>query len=604
PGEDVKDALVYGWDSIRNEERRRIAKIRCLLGLQDGSTSSAPPLDDIRMPESRLREDDVSYENMKASVEKCYDLPSFEGKGHVVHRFLFLLDSNDILQDVKKHLRSIIKSMSCTGLLRFANIVIGGSVSFEKTRFKMSKIILEHLKKIPQNPKHRNHKRFIEEVPILLKNPSNFKITSDVQVVDPAYLSHYSAEMKIEESIKEMNRQLLFAMLRRLKGEVKEPKFGDTLEIECKNQPRLVKIVEKLFKEERGKVRAGGELPIRLAKAMSVAVLGLNMKLDDPKIYNPEFCGSEGYKKEIKGDLLRCIRILNDTKLKVLADNTVKELRTILDPISDPIVKPQKFQDAVKRWLIENLFEYSEFGKIPDSLKKTVNIIKKAHHEREEANKEVEIVEDLGADDRKIVHQKREQANKEVEIVGDLSAQYKQIMLDKICDHNMDDDYNDACFKDLEVGSFREYANLLKDGDDHSDESVGECEADGSVLPESTSGENIFRPEDVGQDSSDGAGQEQKLVNKYLTIQETCDERSLGAHSLIGRILEKLLDEEGAELDASKRLYLRGGRSDHQEDCAANSKKKDRSTRLPVNKKRKLQGIVSTEDGLKKRKKK
>ncbi|KAI3862043.1 hypothetical protein MKX03_011786, partial [Papaver bracteatum] len=61
PGKDVKDALVYGWDSIRNEKRRSMEKIRCLLGLQDGSTSSAPPLDDIvdiRIPESRLREDD------------------------------------------------------------------------------------------------------------------------------------------------------------------------------------------------------------------------------------------------------------------------------------------------------------------------------------------------------------------------------------------------------------------------------------------------------------------------------------------------------------------------------------------------------------------
>ncbi|KAI3862044.1 hypothetical protein MKX03_011787 [Papaver bracteatum] len=509
---------------------------------------------------------------MKSSVEKCYDLPSFEGKGHVVQRILFLLDSNDILQDVKRHLWDIIESMSCTGLLRFANIVTGGSVSFEETRFKMSEIILEHLKKIPQNPKHRNHKRFIEEVPKLLKNPSNFKLTKDVlcfkktkdvQVVDPAYLSHHSAEKKIEESIKEMDRPLLFAMLRRLKGKVKEPKFGDTSEIMYKNKSRLelAPKVVKLFKEERGKVRAGGELAIRLAKAMSVAVLGLIMKLHDPKIYIPEFCGSdEGSRNFFKGNLLKCIRILNDTKLKVLADDTVKELRTILDPISDSIVRPQQFQDAVQRWLIENLFEYSEFGKTPGPLKKTVKIINKAHERREEANKEVEIVEDLGAHDRKIVLQKREQANKEVEIVGDLSAQYKQIMLDKNCDHNMEDDYNDAYSKDLEVYNRHKYADLLKD--DHSDESVGECEADGSVLPESTSGE------DVGQDSSDGASQEQKLVNKYLTIQETCDKRSLGAHGLIGRILEKLLDEEGAELDASKRLYLRGGRSDHQEDCA------------------------------------
>ncbi|RZC59875.1 hypothetical protein C5167_007179 [Papaver somniferum] len=108
--EDVKDAVVYGWESVKNEEDRRMAKIRSLLGLQDGSTS-APPLDDIYLPESLLREDDVSYENMKASVEKCFRLPSFKRDGYVVHRFLFLLDSNDILQDVKKNLRSIIKSL-------------------------------------------------------------------------------------------------------------------------------------------------------------------------------------------------------------------------------------------------------------------------------------------------------------------------------------------------------------------------------------------------------------------------------------------------------------------------------------------------------------
>ncbi|RZC60022.1 hypothetical protein C5167_021780 [Papaver somniferum] len=583
-GEDVKDALVYGLDSMKSEEGRRMAKIRSLLGLQDGSTS-APPLDDIPMPESLLREDDVSYENMKASVEKCFALPSFEGDGYVVHRFLFLLDSKDILQDVKKHLRSIIQSMSCTGLLRFANIVTGGSVSYEKTRFKMRKIILEYLKEILQNPKHKNRKRFIEELPKLLKNPSNFHITSHVQVVDPAYFSHHSAARKILEGLEEMSFQLLSAMSRRLKGEVKEPKFGDKLKY--KQKPNLITQV----RNELCKVRAGEELPIGLAKAMSVAVLGLRMKLDNPEIFIPELCGSNAY-RPIHGDLLKCIGILNGTKLKNLVDDTVEKLRTILDPINDSKVKPQQFQDALKRWLIEHLFEYSELAKTPDSVVKTVKIIKQMHHERAICNK-------------------NEQAKKEVEIVGDLSAQYKQIMLDKICDHNIDDDYNDAYFKDIEVNSYDEYDNLLKYGGNHSDESVGECEADGSVLPESTSGENAFTLEDVGQDgageeqkhvnkyltiqavlpestsgenaftlenvgqdSSDGAGEEQKHVNKYLTIQEICDERSLGAHSLIGRLLEKLLDEEGAELDESKRLYLRRGRSDHQEECAGSLHKK------------------------------
>ncbi|XP_026399486.1 uncharacterized protein LOC113295360 [Papaver somniferum] len=322
------------------------------------------------MPESLLREDDVSHENIKASVEKCFGLPSFEGDGYVVHRFSFLLDNNDILQDVKKHLRSIIKSMSCTGLLRFSNIVTGSSVLYEKTRFKMRKIILEYLKKILQKPKHRNRKRFIEELPKLLKNPSNFHVTNHVQDVDPAYLSHHSAATKILEGLKEMSFQLLSAISRRLKGEVKEPKFE----------------VRNVFNKELSKVREEEELPIRLDKAMFVAVLGLRMKVDNPKIFIHEFCGSNAY-KPIYGDLVKCIRILNGTKLKVLVDNIVDKLRTILDLISNSKVKRQQFQDALKRWMIEHLFEYSELAKTPDSVVKTVKIIKQMHHERAICNK-------------------------------------------------------------------------------------------------------------------------------------------------------------------------------------------------------------------------
>ncbi|KAI3877565.1 hypothetical protein MKX03_003201, partial [Papaver bracteatum] len=578
PGKEVKDALVYGWGSIQNEKGRHMAKIRSLLGLQDGSTS-APPLDDIRVTESALRGDDVSYENMKAAVEKCFGLHTLEGDGYVVHSFLFLLDSNDILQDVRTHLRSIIKSMSCTGLLRFANAVTGGSVLYEKSRPKMREIILEYFKKILQNPGHRNHKRFIEELPKLLKNPSNFeiKITGDekVQVVDPAYLSPHSAADKILEVLKKegkkkgmdcqeeekkcmdckpregkrksMDCHLLSAMIRRLKGDVKEPKFGDVLGKKYTKRSRLIIEVAKAFDEELCKVSAGEEFSIGLVKATSVALLGLNMS--NPEIFVPAFGSDCPLKLVIHKDLLKCIRILSDNKLE-----DVKELRTVLDPISIRKVKPQKFQETIRKWLIEYLYEYPELElvEIPKPVKKTIDIIKDMDRQNAMVPKSPTICN------------KHKQANKELEIVGDLSAQFKQIMLDKNCDHNMDEDYNDAYCKDLEV----KYDNLSKNEGNHSDESVGECEADGSVLPESTSGGNAFTLEYMGQDSSDGAGKEQKPVNEYLAIQEICDNRSLGAHDLIGLLLEKLLDEEGAELDGSKRSYLRGGRSDHQEDCA------------------------------------
>ncbi|KAI3932465.1 hypothetical protein MKW92_035257 [Papaver armeniacum] len=316
------------------------------------------------------------------------------------------------------------------------------------------------------------------------------------------------------------------------------------------NRFRLINEVAKAFNGELCKVSAGEEFSIGLVKATSVAVLGLNMK-SNPEIFVPAFGSDCPSKLVIHEDLLKCIRILSDNKLE-----DVKELRTVLDPISIRKVNPQQFQETLRKWLIEYLYEYPELElvEIPEPVKKTIDIIN-------------------GMDQNAMVPKspticnKKEQANKELEIVGDVSAQFKQIMLDKNCDHNMDEDYNDAYFKDLEVNSYDEYDNLSKDGGNHSDESVGQYEA-GSVLPESTSGGNAFTLEDMGQDSSDGAGKEQKPVNKYLAIQEICDNRSLGAHNLIGRLLEKLLDEEGADLDGSKRLYLRGGRSDHQEDCA------------------------------------
>ncbi|KAI3957778.1 hypothetical protein MKX01_007609 [Papaver californicum] len=289
------------------KDDRRMAKIRWLLGCQDGSTS-APPLEDMQ----------VSYENMKASVEKCFGLPSLGAEGYV----------------------------------------------------------------IPRNPEHRDHKRFIEELPELLKNPSNFKVTSRVQLVDSAYLSHHSAARKILEGLEEMNCPLLSAMIRRLEGGVRKPKFGDKLEMKFLRKKSLIAKVRKLFNEELCEVSADDELPIRLAKSMSVAVLGLKMKLDNPEIFFfPEFCSFSAYIKVIHGDLLKSIRIINDTKL-FMVENTVEKLRSILDPISSPKVTPQQFRVALKRWLIDYLFECNEIPEIPDSVQKTINIINYMHQKQ------------------------------------------------------------------------------------------------------------------------------------------------------------------------------------------------------------------------------
>ncbi|KAI3989538.1 hypothetical protein MKX01_031592 [Papaver californicum] len=219
-----------------------------------------------------------------------------------------------------------------------------------------------------------------------------------------------------------MDCPLLAAMIRRLEGGVRIPKFGDKLEKKFSRKDKLIAKVRKLFNEELCGVSADEKLPIKLAKLMSVAVLGLKMKLYNPEIFFPEFCSVSAY---------------------------------------------------IKRWLIDYLFECNKIPEIPYSVEKTINIIN-------------------------YMYQK----------------QYKQNMLDKTFDYNMDEDYNDTYLKDVEGNS---YVALLKDGSNHSDESNGECETNGFVLPELAS----------DKISSDGAGHAQKSVNKYLAIQEICGEKIL-----------------------------------------------------------------------------
>ncbi|MCL7043895.1 hypothetical protein MKW94_006793 [Papaver nudicaule] len=535
-------AVIADWEEIEKEEERRKAKIRWLLGIPDGSTSAPPPLNNKCMPESLLREDDVSFENVRTSVEKCFGIPSHRRDGFVVHSFLFLLDSKDILQDVKKCLPSIIKSMNCMGLLQFANTVTGGSISFEKTRIEMTKIILEYLKKIPRSPADEDYKRFIEELPELLKNPCHFQETSWVQFVDPAFICLRSAARKLLEGLENMDLRTLDAMNRRLKGKVKEPEFP--CKVGHSDRVDVLKTVKRRCDTLLSKGSEGDQVPPALAKAMSVVVLIHKIKLNDPKISMPEFCRFSNTTNVIHRDLLKSIKILEVSKL---SDSVIKKLRSVLDPESK--VDKLRFRKAIQTWLIEYLFECSEITEIPESVLKTSDIINR-------------IDSSISAPAISI---EKEKAKEEVENVLALSGQLKQILLDNMSDHTMDEEFDDAYFEHTQLYSGEEYSDLFDHPGSHSDdESVGECETDGSVLAEN--GENASTL------SNEGTDNEQKPVNKYLVIQEICDETSLFAHQLIGRSLAKLLDEEGVELEESKRLYLR--ETCNQEVCANIKNKK------------------------------
>ncbi|XP_058102469.1 uncharacterized protein LOC131246395 isoform X3 [Magnolia sinica] len=608
---------------IWHQEKLLRMKRRWLMGLPMMSKSrysqrrfKTPKfLKNMYLLESFVRDDDVSSETVRTSVERAFR--AFIGKQeghHVVQDYLQHLSMNGVRNntihpsDVLKAVYSALDDLNNNGLFRLANIASGNMIEFEKTRPMMKKVIKEHL---PNILRRSNNVEWMEPLTQLFVESSNFR-EHRVTLLTPVSQPLLSAASKVLERLDNVCLHTLNAMRRMLTGAPAMPQLQYIRSGWCKD--RLLAQVQKTCNRMLSRLDERDELPKPLAKAMAVAGLSLKELCGLSVFPIPEFFHFSPEVEALQNDILKALRSLPKVR-----HHELKDLQAVLDPKTE--IPNRSFRIHLRRYLTEYLFECSEL-EIPNSLFGTLAFINRTSRRK------------LG------ICFSKEKMEEELECVLDLSSQLRQMIWELHPGHDIDQEFVDAYMVDSENDDDEEldndkkspnfeYSNVLHHGDaqfgqtdrlPHSDdESVGDsrpsaiCKqlvltANGSDSPqlstafENFNGNSAEGPElkqvagpsssyQHGFDSSYDMGGSRKSFpesslhdggskskNRYLTIQDICDKTSLVAHQLIGRLLEAFLEIEGMDFDPSTISYLRGGASvpsDFQAGEAQASSKED-----------------------------
>lgn len=603
------------WSNILYEEKLLNTKRRWLMGLCRSSKSkkfsscSTPKkfrnskfkipelLKDVSLQESFLRDDDVSYEALRACVQRSFAELFGKQEGHYIlqdylqGQFDMIEGNRDIasLSNLLRTIFSVLDDLNNNGLCCLAIIVSRNSMEFVKTRPRMKEFIRRYL---PYVLRESNHKYWKDELMNLFMDSSNFRenrlsFTPPVQM-EFATVSEclVSAAGKVIERLDDMCKLTLQAMHRKLKGTMIVPQ----IEIyPCTNsKKRLCKQVQKTCYRILSEQNEGDKLPMRLTKAMAVAVLSLKTQGRLVDCALPNFYHFPPEIEALQNQVLKAIQTVRKLHYRKL-----KHLQPILDPKAK--IPMPVFRRATERLLVESLYECGDID-IPDSLLRAITFI----------NMKSEV--------------KKEAVEEEIECVLDLSSQLRQIIWEMLPDHDIDCDFADAYMDDMRSenvnidieldddgncsifdyhrmptcgdGRFGQLDGLQVDAPCSDDESVGDSRAAASIQlastrsgscckastifntrsteePESEQNLRMYLSDQHGVASishldlmsSSPHKAQTRYENQYLAKQEICDETSLVGHRLIGRLIEEFLLVEGADLNLHMRSYLRGGAS-------------------------------------------
>ncbi|GKB22645.1 hypothetical protein Tco_0862046, partial [Tanacetum coccineum] len=165
------------------------------------------------IPEYLLREDDVSCETIKSFVEKGVVACNTKTKYHIDQDEMHLIYSPRNVRG----LFSLVDNMTNEGLFQFAEVLTGGSVKFEKTRWKIKQIIKGRLSEIFPEKKNIHRINISEYHSSILKNPHNYRWSSQSRFI-PDSDSYHAAVHKILNVLEDLPTLALSAMHRKVKG--------------------------------------------------------------------------------------------------------------------------------------------------------------------------------------------------------------------------------------------------------------------------------------------------------------------------------------------------------------------------------------------------
>ncbi|XP_038990921.1 uncharacterized protein LOC120113931 isoform X1 [Hibiscus syriacus] len=583
---------------IKHQEKLLNLKRRWLMGLSTSKSKKKhfkePKFFKFKtLPESFLREDDMFYETIKAHVEKALGVSNFKIGNHVIEESAESFDASKI----NEILFSCLDALTNDGLQQIVMILSGGSGKFEKTRCKMRKVIRECLPRFSSSEDHDHKKKTdIMQFYKILNDPRYFRSSTMKSMTLTSKFLH-AAAIHVLDGLEDLPLQTLVAMDKKLRCVKSMPELKTSER--GQKRKRLVQKVNKTARKMLMDLDEVGKLQEPLAKALVVADLSLKLTTG---CQNTSTTGFHQFTPEIvslQNDIVRAIWTLK-TKARF---PELKALKLLLDPNVE--IATRSLRGAITNMLTEFLFECSDMDTIPKSLTEALSVINKDSRSSPQGRLVKDDIEE------------------EAECILTVSAEMKQVFWDLLPDHELDEEFADAYGEELEesdddscIEDTDNYGNdgQMANGDLESCMSYSvppidrdEVIQDVKMEQEIASGhekssedinqlKNVFKPlasnnrncrsverdeveqnievdpENTSTISSNFQSRNETFAenktntrrNRYLAIQEACDEASLVAHNLIGRLLEKFAKEQDMDLDWSDNLYLGGDSSPQQ----------------------------------------
>ncbi|KAH6812558.1 hypothetical protein C2S51_026320 [Perilla frutescens var. frutescens] len=522
------------------------------------------------MPESFLREDDatqVSYEDIRTCIKKAFGAQREE---HIcVQDDEVVLNSCDGFQEIS----FALDAMSNKGLYSLVRILTGGLNKFDKTNWRMKRLVKELLPKVIAD-KNDISKTKLKRCSLRLKEPTNFCGKDMAHFT--ASESYRAAALTVLDEIKSFRSITLRAMCRKLEG--------DRGYIPTLRTPEPSRSRKKLVNEVRNKcmkmladIGTANEPAEQLAGALGVAGLTLKLVMNRPAIrdfrrFSPEM-------EALHNDIGKALHLLKEVSLPDL-----KEVLLLLDPEVKLSVKGSRPLVSVRNLLIEYLYECSEMDTVPGVLIEILGIINGRAQRRSRKKSSTSNV--FSSSNESV----KEEIEKEIEHVVNISAHAKEVVANLLPEHEFDEEFADAYMEDLEESDTlcvfdddQRFAFRSCSSHDQTEKEFGSAYYDSvkmttkSSMPrvsgsrarksshtdvkseETTScspsttknGVSDFQVEEM-----DIVHQHSRSANEYLDLQEACDNTSTVTYRFVGYMLDTLAMAEGLGLSQDNRLYL------------------------------------------------
>ncbi|XP_010528718.1 PREDICTED: uncharacterized protein LOC104805724 [Tarenaya hassleriana] len=384
------------------------------------------------LSESLLREDDIFYETVKSRVEEAFGIWDNEE----VHNAVQQNKSSVFANEVIRMLGMSLDALSNKGLYLIAVIMTGGSVAFEKTRPKLKEAIRDFIAKDFRKVFGDGKSDVLKQLHNVLGDPGNFRKTSTMNLF-PTFQSQRDAAIKVLNKLECLSIQTLIAMKRKLEGSRIIPQLKPR-EKSCSNRRHLIKQVRQASEKMLSELSEEDKLQEPLAKAMSLVNLALKLDPERKCVASADFFQFTPETTHLQNEILKAICLLH----KKVRFPELKRIQLLLGQEAN--ISNDSLRSAIRKMLIEYLFECSDMDPIPDFLPKVLALINGSSRSVEHRLFPGEVVEE------------------EVECILNASAQVKEVLWEWFPDYELDQDFDDAYmeeFEDSDDENFISYDN-------------------------------------------------------------------------------------------------------------------------------------------------